>query len=443
MALDFTHDPGARSWVPSAQEAGCDFALQNLPWCMFRPHGAGEAAFRPGVGIGDQVLDLAALSASGLLQGAAAQATAAAATGPRLNALCAQGPGAWRALRHALFRLLSEQAGSAEQQALQPLLSPQADADYSLPTQVANYTDFYTSIHHARNTGRVMRGGLVPEGTDLVMPNFRSMPIAYHGRASSVVVSGHPVRRPNGQLPTGAGAAPAFGATQRLDYELELGVLIGPGNALGEPVRLADAAAQVFGIVLLNDWSARDIQSWEMAPLGPFQAKNFATSVSPWVVTWDALAPYRTAWAPDRDSPPPLPYLDDAGVRQCGALDIQLEAWLQAPQGDALRLSRTSFRHQSWTVPQMIAHHTVGGCNLQPGDLLGSGTISGPGPSEAGTMIEITHGGRQPLTLPDGSQRGFLADGDALVLRGWCERNGAARVGFGECRGVVLPALVY
>ncbi|WP_395702269.1 fumarylacetoacetase [Aquabacterium sp.] len=434
--LDHTHDPAARSWVDSANAAGTDFPLQNLPLAIFRPPQGTSKQFRGGVAIGDQVLDLAGVAAAGLLQGAAQQAANAAA-GTTLNGLCGQGPAAWRALRHGLFALLKDDAPEPTRAALRPLLSPQGRVDYALPVRVGNYTDFYTSIHHARNTGRVMRPDV---GIDLVNPNFRSMPIAYHGRASSVVLSGHPVRRPKGQMmPPGAPAA-VFGPTRRLDYELELGVLIGRGNALGEPIALAEAEDQVFGIVLLNDWSARDIQAFEMPPLGPFQAKNFATSISPWVVTLAALAPFRAAWVPDAGNPPLLPYLDDAGVRAQGALDITLEAWLQAPGTEALRLSRTSFRHQSWTVPQMIAHHTVGGCNLQPGDLLGSGTISGPEPSEAGTMIEITHGGRQPLTLPDGSQRSWLEDGDTLVLRGWCERAGAARIGFGECRGVVLPA---
>ncbi|HSW04060.1 fumarylacetoacetase [Aquabacterium sp.] len=435
--LDFTHDSGARSWVESANAAGTDFPLQNLPFAVFRPPHGTSKQFRGGVAIGDQVLDLAGLAATALLQGDA-QKAAAAAAGTTLNGLCAQGPAAWRALRQALFALLRSDASAAQQAAMRVLLSPQALAEYTLPTRIGNYTDFYTSIHHARNTGRVMRGDT---GVDLVSPNFRSMPIAYHGRASSVIISGQSVRRPKGQrLPPGD-SAPVFGPTRRLDYELELGVLIGRGNALGEPIALADAEAQVFGIVLLNDWSARDIQAWEMAPLGPFLAKNFATSISPWVVTLAALAPYRQAWEPDAQAPPLLDYLDDAGVRARGALDIQLEAWLQPAGGEAQRLSQTSFRHQSWTVPQMIAHHTVGGCNLQPGDLLGTGTISGPEASEAGTMIEITHGGRQPLTLADGTQRGFLEDGDALMLRGWCERPGAARIGFGECRGVVLPAV--
>lgn len=435
-ALDHTHDPAAKSWVLSANVSGCDFPIQNLPLAMFRPQREVGKQFRGGVAIGDQVLDLAALSHSGLLRGAAQQAVAAGA-GSSFNALCGMGPAAWQALRHALFGLLHEKNSSVEQQAeLHAMMSPQATADYTLPTDVRNYTDFYTSVHHARNTGRVMRGDV--GAGDLIKPNFHSMPIAYHGRASSVVVSGHPVRRPKGQYPVAGEAMPRFGPTQKLDYELELGVIVGHGNALGEPIALADAEDQVFGVVLLNDWSARDIQAWEMAPLGPFQGKNFGTSVSPWVVTMAALAPFRCAWAPDAEAPGVLPYLDDVGVRSSGTLDIQLEAWLQPSGGEALRLSRTSFRHQSWTVLQMIAHHTVGGCNLLPGDLLGTGTISGPEPSEAGTMIEITHGGRRPLTLADGSERGFLADGDTLSLRGWCERDGAVRIGFGSCSGTVV-----
>jgi len=438
ITLDFTHDPATESWVPAANVSDSDFPLQNLPLTVFRPkQDSTSKQLRGGIGIGDQVLDLAGLAASGLLQGPAQQAANAAA-GTTLNGLCAQGPVAWRALRHAVFRLLSRGASTTEQLALKPLLFPHADIEQALPTKVGNYTDFYTSIDHARNTGRVMRGD---SGGDLVTPNFRTMPIAYHGRASSVVVSGTGIRRPNGQYRPSPEAPAVYGPTQRLDYELEVGFLIGRGNALGEPVALAEAEDQILGLLLLNDWSARDIQGWEMALLGPFQGKNFGTSVSPWVLTLDALAPFRSAWAPDASFPPLLPYLDSDAVRGHGAFDIRLEARLQPPAGEALRLSHSSFRHQSWTLAQMVAHHTVGGCNLQPGDLMGSGTVSGPEPSEAGTMIEITHGGRQPLTLPDGTQRGFLADGDTLILRGWCEREGHRRIGLGECRGTVLAAV--
>jgi fumarylacetoacetase len=307
---------------------------------------------------------------------------------------------------------------------------------------IGDYTDFYTSIHHALNIGKLF-------GIADVSPNFRWLPIAYHGRVSSIGVSGQGVRRPMGQVKPPSEASPRLAACAWLDYELELGLVIGPGNALGEAVSVAEAEDHLFGVCLLNDWSARDIQGWEMAPLGPFQAKNFATTVSPWIVTLDALAPYRCPWTRAPGEPEPLPYLDDAQIRAAGGLDIRLEVALESAARRAaglgpVPLTATSFRHQYWTPAQMLAHHTVGGCNLQPGDLIGSGTISGPAAAEAGAMMELTQAGRAPLRLagPDGSveERSFLADGDAVIFRGHCEAPGRARIGFGECRGTVLPA---
>ncbi|MFT3812887.1 MAG: fumarylacetoacetase [Acidovorax sp.] len=436
--LDATHDPAARSWLPSAQAAGCDFPLQNLPFAVLRRRGSDEP-WRGAVAIGDQALDLAALAATGLVASDAGDALALAAE-PTLNRFMGAGPAAWRALRHALFALLADSASVDAQRQVRACLLPLADVEYTLPARIGDYTDFYTSLDHALNCIRLMY-----PGAD-VTPNFRWLPQAYHGRVSTIGVSGQRFRRPHGQsLPPGAGA-PVFQPCARMDYELELGVWLGPGNANGEPIPLAQAEAHIFGISLLNDWSARDIQVWEMAPLGPFHAKNFATTVSPWIVTLDALAPYRTAWTRPAADPQPLPYLESAANRAGGAFDIQLEVWLESEQArregrGPARLSGTSFRHQYWSIAQMVAHHTAGGCGLQPGDLIGSGTISGPGPGEAGAMIELAHGGQRPVGVGGGEQRGFLHDGDTVILRGWCEKPGAARIGFGECRGTVLPAL--
>lgn len=316
---------------------------------------------------------------------------------------------------------------------------PQLDAEYTVPARIGDYTDFYTSVYHATNIGRQFR----PDNP--LLPNFKWIPIGYHGRASSIGVSGQSFPRPVGQtMPLGA-TEPSFGPCKRLDYELEMGVFVGGGNALGEPIAITEAEANVFGMCLLNDWSARDIQAWEYQPLGPFLSKNFATTISPWIVTLEALTPYRVAFTRPTDDPQPLPYLDAPANWTQGAIDVQLEVLLQTQemreqdQGVA-RLTRTSYRHAYWTVAQMVAHHTVNGCNLQPGDLLGTGTLSGPTLDEAGALIELTVGGKQPLTLPNGQTRTYLEDGDAVVLRGWCEKAGAARIGFGECIGTVLPA---
>ncbi len=436
MTLDHTHDPTARSWLAAANAPGGDFPVQNLPFAVLRRAGSGEP-FRGAVAIGDQALDLAALAAAGLVQGAAAEALALAAQ-PQLNAFMAAGPAAWRALRHALFALLRE--GAAGEAAVRACLLPLASVEYTLPAHIGDYTDFYTSLDHAVNCMRIMR----PDAD--VTPNFRWLPQAYHGRVSTIGVSGQRFHRPHGQyLPPGA-SAPVFAPCTAMDYELELALWVGPGNPAGQPIALANAEQHLFGIGLLNDWSARDIQMWEMTPLGPFHAKNFATTVSPWIVTLEALAPFRRPWSRDAADVQPLPYLDAPANRAQGAIDIQLEVALLSEaaraQGRApARLSGTSFRHQYWSVAQMLTHHTAGGCALQPGDLLGSGTISGPGPGEAGALIELARGGQQPVDVGGGERRGFLQDGDTVILRGWCEKPGAARIGFGECRGTVLPAI--
>jgi fumarylacetoacetase len=433
--LNETHDPKHQSWVASANATGTDFPIQNLPFAVFRRKGAGEA-FRGGVAIGDQILDLAAVAQSSVLTGEAAAAAQAGAQN-KLNALMALGTSAWSALRLALSRALRE--GSAEQAALQGCLVPQAEAEYDVPARIGDYTDFYTSVYHATNIGKQFR----PDNP--LLPNYKWVPIGYHGRASSIGVSGQQFRRPVGQtMPPGA-TEPAFGPCKRLDIELELGIFIGSGNALGDAVDMNEAEDHVFGICLLNDWSARDIQGWEYQPLGPFLAKNFASTVSPWVVTLEALAPYRTAFTRPEGDPQPMAYLDSPANRSGGAFDIQLQVGLQTPQmreaGQAdTSICRTSYRHAYWTVAQMVTHHTVNGCNLQPGDLLGSGTLSGPTLDQAGALIELTTGGKNPIALPNGEQRTWLEDGDSVVLRGWCEKAGAARIGFGECVGTVLPA---
>ena len=443
IPLNHTHSPAATCWLAGAN-GHPDFPIQNLPYAVFAEQET-YPVWRAGVAIGDQVLDLAALQHKNRLTGLAAAALEAANLASQtfgLNALMALGPQAWQALRHALFALLSADAAADTQAAVRACLVPQAKASYRLPANIGDYSDFYTSIHHALNVGRIAR----PDAP--LTPNFQWLPIAYHGRASSVVVSGTPFKRPMGQALQPGGSRPVYGPCTRLDFELELGAFIGPGNAQGTPIPLSDAENHLFGICLLNDWSARDIQFWEMAPLGPFLGKSFCTSISPWIVTMEALAPYRLPFTRPTNDPQPLAYLDEAGNRAQGVLDIQLEVWLETPLARAAnqapaRISATSFKHQYWTYAQMVAQHTMGGCNLNPGDLLGSGTISGPTLDQAGAIIELTKGGKEPITLgsgPAAEQRAFLLDGDAVILRGWCERPGAVRIGFGENRGQVLPA---
>jgi fumarylacetoacetase len=434
--LDATHDPQASSWLASANRAGCAFPIQNLPFGVFRRQNESSAAFRGGVAIGDQIIDLAALAQVQRFEPPAAQALIAAAQSS-LNALMQLGPEAWSALRHALFDAMRQ--GSALEAALKNCLVAQQDAIYSLPAQIGDYTDFFISIHHATATGRLFR----PDSP--LLPNYKWIPIGYHGRSSSIGVSGQSFPRPQGQQSPPGASTPRLAPSARLDYELEMGIFIGGGNAAGTPIALADAEDHIFGMCLLNDWSARDVQAWEYQPLGPFLAKNFATTISPWVVTLQALAPFRVTFArPDAD-PQPLPYLDSQQNRAAGAIDIRLEAWLQtakmqqhgtAPQ----RLSATSFRHSYWTIAQLVAHHTVNGCNLRPGDLFGSGTQSGPAPGEAGSLLELSQGGRQSFAVGLDEQRTFLEDGDTVIFRGWCEKPGAASIGFGEVVGQVLPA---
>ena len=433
--LNETHDTALQSWVASANVAGCDFPIQNLPFASFRRQGSSDE-FVGGVAIGDQILDLSLLAQTETLKGDAQQAALAGAL-PQLNGLMALGQRYWSALRLALSRGLRE--GSAEQAVWQTCLVPQAKAQYGMPARIGDYTDFYTSIYHATNIGKQFR----PDSP--LLPNYQWIPIGYHGRSSSIVISGTSFKRPVGQTKAPDAAVPTVKASARMDIELEMGVFIGTSNELGEPVAITEAEDHIFGLCLLNDWSARDIQPWEYQPLGPFLAKNFASHISPWVVTLEALAPYRAAFAHPANDPQPLPYLDSAHNRDAGALDIQLSFSLQTSQmrakGEAAALvSQTNYKHAYWTAAQMVAHHTVNGCNLQPGDLLGTGTLSGPSLDQAAALIELTTGGKNPINLPNGETRTWLEDGDSVVLRGWCEKPGAARVGFGECEGTLLPA---
>ena len=435
IELNPTHNPALKSWVASANQTGCDFPIQNLPFGVFRRTGSSEA-FRGGVAIGDQILDLSAAQQLGAFSDGAGDA-ARTCGAPTLNAFMAMGPKAWSALRAALSRALSE--GAELESALSRCLVPQAEAEFTVPAHIGDYTDFYTSVHHATNVGKLFR----PDNP--LMPNYKWLPIGYHGRSSSIGVSGQSFHRPVSQTMAPGATAPQLTPSRRMDYELELGVYMGTPNALGEPVALDEAEAHVFGLCLFNDWSARDIQGWEYQPLGPFLSKNFASTVSPWIVTLEALAPYRQPWTRPSDDPQPLAYLDSATLRASGAIDIELEVFIQSTamreQGlPEHRLSRSNFRHAYWSVSQMVAHHTVNGCNLQPGDLLGSGTQSGPTLDEAGALIELSVGGSRTLDLPSGETRTFLEDGDTVTFRGACEKPGAARVGFGEVSGTLLPA---
>lgn len=436
--LDETHDPALRSWVESANLPGCDFPVQNLPYGVFRRRGSIED-FRIGVAIGAQILDLRKAYAAGAFDHVDELTLSAieAAREPALNALMALDHEAWRALRLALSRLLRE--SSPGQVTLRQALLPQDEAEYALPAKIGDYTDFYTSIHHATAVGRLFR----PDAP--LLPNYKWVPIGYHGRASSIGVSGQRVRRPSGQIKVPDQETPVFSPSARLDFELEVGILVGGGNPLGEPVPIDEAESKIFGLCLLNDWSARDIQAWEYQPLGPFLSKNFATTISPWIVTLDALTPFRTPWSRPVDDPLPMAYLDSPATRSCAGLDIDLEVLLQTSrmreQGEAPeRLSRSNFRHSYWSVSQLITHHTASGCNLQPGDLLGSGTQSGPAPAEAGSLLELSNGGRKPLVLGNGEQRTFLEDGDTVVLRAWADKAGFVRIGFGEASGTIAQA---
>jgi fumarylacetoacetase len=437
--LDETHDPALRSWVASANDGATDFPVQNLPFGVFR-HDFEERP-RVGIAIGDQLLDCLA----------AARAGCFASLGPlvddalqswSLNALLALGRADARAIRLAASRLLREGTPESERALAlrETIVVGMAHVSMLVPAEIGDYTDFYASVFHATNVGKMFR----PDAP--LLPNYKYVPIGYHGRASSIIANGTPVRRPRGQTKPDPNAPPVYGPSRSLDYELELGAFVCGENAVGETVPIARAAERVFGLCLLNDWSARDIQSWEYQPLGPFLAKSFATTVGPWVVTLDALEPFRTAaFARPEGDPAPLPYLDDPADQARGGFGITLEVWLRTAAMRAadlppVRLSSGSFESMYWTVTQLLTHHSSNGCNMRPGDLLGSGTVSGPEKGSLGCLLELASRGAEPVSLPSGEQRSFLADGDEVIFRAWCERDGAARIGFGECRGEIRAA---
>ncbi len=436
--LAATLDPARRSWVPSANDSATDFPIQNLPYGVFRR--SGETA-RVGVAIGDQIVDLRAALSLGLLHGDAIAAAEAAQT-PSCNALMALGREPARALRIQLSELLRAGGEGEKSHAAfaASLLIPSRDAELLLPAHVGDYTDFYASVHHATNVGALFR----PD--EPLLPNYKWVPIGYHGRASSVVVSGTPVRRPYGQRKAPTASAPTMGPSRALDYELEVAAWVGAGNALGEQISIHDAEQHLFGLSLLNDWSARDIQAWEYQPLGPFLGKSFASTVSPWIVTIDALTPFRAPVAARATGDPaPLPYLTHEMDRAHGGVAVTLEVLLRTPQmrernEPAVGLTRGNLLDLYWSFAQMLTHHASNGCNLRPGDLLGSGTVSGASPGARGCLLELTRRAADPITLPNGETRGFLLDGDEVILRGRAERDGAVSIGFGDCAGVVAAA---
>jgi len=420
LAIDTTHDAKLQSWLDSANDPATDFPIQNLPFGRFRRDS--DDGLCIGVAIGDQVLDLRRV---GLVQSA------------QMNQLMRLPRDARQALRQAISEGLRRE--SPQQARFSAALVPQSEVTMALPCEIGDYTDFYSSIHHATTVGKQFR----PDNP--LLPNYKWVPIGYHGRVSSISVSGHSFPRPLGQTRSPDSEVPTFGPCRRLDYELELGIFISRPNIAGDRIPMTSAEEHVFGIALFNDWSARDIQGWEYQPLGPFLSKNFASTLSPWIVTMDALDPFRKAFSRPIGDPQPLPYLDSPANREAGAIDIQLEVWLQTPamlkagsQGE--RLMTSNYVDAYWTVAQMVAHHTVNGCNLRPGDLFGSGTLSGPEAGQGGSLLELSDGGKKPLQLANGETRTFLEDGDTVILRGYCQREGFRRIGFGECRGTVAPA---
>ena len=432
--INETHDIKLTSWVSSANGATTDFPIQNLPFAVFRRKDSNEE-FRGGVAIGSQVLDLSVVANANIFTGLAQEAVVAA-NAAALNEFMGMGIEYWSALRLALSKAL--RSGSEHQATLETSLISQADIEFSMPCHIGDYTDFYTSIYHATAVGSLFR----PDNP--LLPNYKWVPIGYHGRASSIDVSGQEFHRPKGQTKAPDADVPSFGPAKRLDYELEMGIYLGKGNDLGDAISIKNAEDHVFGFCVFNDWSARDLQAWEYQPLGPFLAKNFASTVSPWIVTTEALAPYRTSWTRDENDPQPLEYLDSKENREQGSFDVTMDVQIETEQMrkdgiEASKVSESSFKHSYWTVAQMVTHHTVNGCNFVPGDMLGSGTQSGPEHIEAGSMLELSRGGKEAITLSNGEQRKFLEDGDKVIMRGWCEADGYARIGFGSVEGTILP----
>lgn len=429
--LNETHDPNLSSWVASANQ-NSDFPIQNLPFGIFKRQHSSED-FRAGVAIGDQIVDLRAAHKAGVFDMELTPVLKLLYQ-DSLNDFMSLGAETWSQLRLSLSQAL--RSGAAAESQLASCLVAQSQAEFKVPARIGDYTDFFTSLNHATNVGKLFR----PENP--LLPNYQWVPIGYHGRSSSIEVSGHSFRRPNGQLKSPNAEAPVLAPSQRLDYELEVGIYIGKGNAMGEPIPLQSAEQHVFGLCMFNDWSARDIQAWEYQPLGPFLAKSFASTVSPWIVTMEALAPYRQAWTRPEDHPQPLDYLDSKQHRESGAVDMSLEVLLQTPSMDKPeRLALSNFNQSYWSIAQMVAHHSVNGCNLRSGDFFGSGTQSGATADSVGALLEATEGGKNPITLSNGEQRTFLEDGDTVVLRGWCQTQGRPRIGFGDATATVLPAI--
>ena len=438
--MNETHDPSLQSWVESANSADGDFPIQNLPFGIFSRRSSEETRRKVGVAIGDQIVDVAVAAASGTWTGSAAE-VAAAASGQSLNALMQCSPESLRDFRAQLSRALAKSAGSETASRMQTTaLLPMAEADMHVPAEIGDYTDFYASIYHATNVGRLFR----PDNP--LLPNYKHVPIGYHGRASSIVPTGTRVTRPRGQTHPSEKQPPVFGPSKLLDYEAEVGFFVGQGNSLGQPVPIDEAEGHIFGVCIVNDWSARDIQAWEYQPLGPFLAKNFATTVSPWVLTMEALEPFRApAFFRPAGDPQPLPYLRSDRDRDAGGIDLTLEVYIRTGMmRDAglrpHRVSQASLSDMYWTPAQMLTHHASNGCNLRPGDLFASGTVSGPEPSSQGCLLELTRRGAESIRLPSGEDRKFLQDGDEIIMRGYLEREGAARIGTGECAGQVVAA---
>ena len=431
-ALNETHDVQAKSWVESANVDGASFPIQNLPFGVYC---AESDSPRIGIAIGDSILDLYRAAESNKLLEGISNSTRGACRAQNLNDLMSLGLTHWSELRKCVFRLLQNSASREQQKSVAKMLISQGEVQMALPCQVGDYTDFYAGIFHAMNVGSLFR----PQNP--LLPNYKWIPIGYHGRSSSVVISGSPVRRPSGQTKVPDSDVPKFGLSRQLDYELELGLYIGSGNKLGEAISIDDAERHIFGLSLLNDWSARDIQSWEYQPLGPFLAKSFATTVSPWIITLEALAPFRcTPFERSADDPQPLPYLQSSVDQRTGGIEIFLEALLSTHEMRAAGIAphvicRASSRDLYWTVSQLVAHHTSNGCNLRSGDLLGSGTISGRTRESSGSLLEMSQQGARPIELHNGQRRCYLESGDEIVIRGWCERDGHTSIGLGECRG--------
>jgi fumarylacetoacetase len=421
------------SWIASANTPGTDFPLANLPYGVFTQ----AHSTRIGVAIGDQILDVRTCASESLFA-SLPDAVVDACTAGVLNPLMTLGPDAWSALRRRITELLASGAPEDTQRRIAQMLVPMRDAEMQLPAQIGDYTDFYASIHHATRVGKLFR----PDNP--LLPNYKYVPIGYHGRASSIVVSGQPIRRPSGQTKSPQAAEPTFGPARNLDYELEMGIFIGPGNALGQPIPIAQSEQHIFGLCLVNDWSARDIQSWEYQPLGPFLAKNFATSISPWIVPLEALAPWRVPIsARPAGDPAPLPYLASPTLQR-GAIELTLDVYLQSQQMreqgiEPMRVSRGNLRDLYWSITQLVTHHASNGCNLRPGDLLATGTISGPDEGSEGCLLEMKHRAA-PLRLPTGETRTFLEDGDEVTFRAFAQGEGWPRIGFGSCTGRVLSA---